>query len=248
MTYTDFVQDHVRQFQSRQQEFKTRYAIASYENWFYTDATGLFTFSTGGDEINFRYQAAGTFSRNTKTWKWAWDNEHIADLVKEKLPAVKQVGKAHGFARLTTGYFESTEEEAWQLVTIAACILDGIGVYRVVDEHLLSYKVLMEVVENGKAKKIKERFVECAAHEYKRRAFVCKHLNQEDKVGFEEAFDTQEGMELLEDDDFMAWCNQCEEVRHAEGEWNYQSMAFAGIRLVCEECYFGMKERNLGHR
>lgn len=55
-------------------------------------------------------------------------------------------------------------------------------------------------------------------------------------------------MELYEDDDFQAWCDECEAVRQQEGEWNDVSMEFCDIRLACEECYFEMKELNLGHR
>lgn len=55
-------------------------------------------------------------------------------------------------------------------------------------------------------------------------------------------------MELSEDDHFQAWCSECELIRQKEGEWNDKSMAFAALKLVCEKCYFEMKELNLGHR
>jgi hypothetical protein len=55
-------------------------------------------------------------------------------------------------------------------------------------------------------------------------------------------------MELPDDDDFQAWCDECEAVRQTEGEWNEKSMNFAGIKIVCEKCYFEMKEFNLRHR
>jgi len=55
-------------------------------------------------------------------------------------------------------------------------------------------------------------------------------------------------MELSEDDDFQAWCSDCELVRQREGRWNDISEAFAEIKLVCEKCYFEMKEFNLGHK
>jgi hypothetical protein len=55
-------------------------------------------------------------------------------------------------------------------------------------------------------------------------------------------------MALANDNDFQAWRDECEVVRQKEGEWNEASMAFAEIKLVCERCYFEMKELNLGHR
>ena len=55
-------------------------------------------------------------------------------------------------------------------------------------------------------------------------------------------------MQLRDDDDFQAWCGECENVRQKEGEWNDRSMAFAQIKVVCEKCYFEMKELNIGNR
>ncbi len=105
--------------------------------------------------------------------------------------------------------------------------------------------MVTEFVYNNTATGIKDRYIQCGLHEYRRRAFVCKHLNLETKVGFQEAFETFEDMKLSEDDDFQAWCTECEAVRQQEGEWNERSEAFAEIKLVCEKCYFAMKELNL---
>jgi hypothetical protein len=49
-------------------------------------------------------------------------------------------------------------------------------------------------------------------------------------------------------DDFGAWCSQCEIERQKEDGWNDTSEAFANIKVVCEDCYFEMKELNLGHK
>jgi Zn finger protein HypA/HybF involved in hydrogenase expression len=137
----------------------------------------------------------------------------------------------------------------WEFVAIAAKLTNGIGVYRPVnDRQLKMFFVITKVITNEAAKNIKDKFVKCGSHDYGRRAFVCKHLNNESKVGFEEAFETFEDMELLEDDDFQAWCDECEAVRQREGEWNDKSMEFASIKVICETCYFEMKEINLGHR
>ena len=108
--------------------------------------------------------------------------------------------------------------------------------------------VLLEYVDPIEAINIKDRYVQCGEHDYKRRAFICRHLNKKTKVGFEESFETYENMELFDDDDLQAWCSECEQVRQKEGEWNDKSMEFAQIKVVCEDCYFEMKELNLGHK
>ena len=169
--------------------------------------------------------------------------------MKETTKQIKEFGKRSNFPKLTNGYFPSDEFEAWEFTAIAAKLTKGIGVYRPgKDEQLQIFLVITEFVDNETAQNIKDKYVKCGAHEYKRRAFVCQHLNHTKKVGFEESFETSEDMELMDEDDFQAWCDECEIVREKEGEWNDKSMAFSKIKLVCEKCYFEMKELNLGHR
>jgi hypothetical protein len=52
-------------------------------------------------------------------------------------------------------------------------------------------------------------------------------------------------MELEEDDDFQAWCDECEKEKLKTDGWNDESMKFASIKLVCERCYFELKVFNL---
>jgi len=243
--YNRFAKECIEELKVLQDNFTSEYNLTLYEDWFYNQATGLLTFSAGDIEMNFRYIDVGSFSERSKTWKWSWDNESILDGVKEKTQLVKSFGERANFPKLTNGTFESNEIESWEFVAIAAKLSNGIGVYRPInDEQLMIFLVTTEFVDAETAQKIKDKYVKCSIHEYRRRAFVCRHLNQTTKVGFEEAFESVEGMELLEDDDFQAWCNECEAIRLQEGEWNDKSMAFAGIKLVCEKCYFEMKELN----
>jgi hypothetical protein len=133
---------------------------------------------------------------------------------------------------------------------IAASLEHAIGVYRPVDkeEGLQIYMILTEALDPETAQAIKDKFVDCDTHDYSRIAYVFQHLNPNTKVGFVEAFETTEGIDLDDDEDFQAWCSLGERARGAEGEWNEASMAVAQIKIVCEQCYFEIKELNLGHR
>ena len=249
LDYDSFAETCVKELKVLQDKFQNEFDVDWYDNWFYNQSTGLLTFSTGEQELNFKYIDIGSFSENSKTWKWSWDNDTTLETIKQQVNIVREFGQKSNFGKLTTGYFDSDEFEAWEFVAIAAKLTKGIGVYRPVsDRQLKIFLVITELVDNETAKSIKDKYVECGSHDYRRRAFVCTHLNNVNKVGFEEAFDTFEDMELLEDDDFQAWCSECEIVRQKEGEWNEKSEAFASIKLVCEKCYFEMKELNLGHR
>lgn len=89
-----------------------------------------------------------------------------------------------------------------------------------------------------------ERKVECPEHGVQQAAFVCRHLTLERPIGFVEGFDPERPEVEL----FHAWCSACDEVLEREGDWNDRSEAFAGVRLVCRECYRAMRALNLGGR
>jgi len=246
--YEVFATKCVEELKTRQSEVFEKYKINDYERWDYDQATGLLTFSTGDDEINFRYFEVGTFSKAQQTWMWSWYNETTLDKVKNECEKVKIFGLERGYEKLTDGYFDSDEIEAWEFAAIATKITGGIGVYRPISDNILIFLVVNEVIDNELAQQIKDKYISCDSHGPGRCAFVCQHLLGNKKVGFEEAFETYENMELEEDDDFQAWCNECETIRLQEGEWNETSMKFADIKLVCEQCYFNYKEINLGHQ
>lgn len=86
--------------------------------------------------------------------------------------------------------------------------------------------------------------VECPEHGDQGAAFVCRHLNLREPVGFVEGYDPDDPDEAL----FQAWCSACDEILDDEGEWNDRSEAFAGVRLVCRACYREMKALNLRGR
>lgn len=247
--YSLFAKDCVDKLKLLQEKFQKDYTIGWYQDWFYNQATGLLTFSTGEVELNFRYFDIGSYSEKTGTWKWSWDNDSTFENVKKQTELIRAFGLKYNFQKLTDGYFESDEFEAWEFVAIAAILTNAIGVYRPVnDKKLQIFLVITGFVDNETAKRIKEKYVKCGDHEYRRVAFVCTHLNHKDKVGFNEAFETFEAMELSLDDDFQAWCDDCENIRLKEGEWNDTSMALTTLKIVCEQCYFEMKELNLGYK
>ncbi len=249
LDYNVFAEKCVADLKILQEKFQKDYDLDWYEDWFYNQATGLLTFSTNEVKLNFKYFQVGSFSKKSDTWKWSWANDHTLDNVKETTKVIREFGQSSNFPKLIEGCFPSDEFEAWEFTAISAKIANGIGVYRPVDdEQLKIFLVLTELVDNESAQKTKDKYVECGIHEYRRRAFICQHLTTKKIVGFEEAFETYEDMELGDEDDFQAWCTKCEMERQKEDGWNDKSEAFAKIKLVCEKCYFEMKESNLGHK
>jgi hypothetical protein len=85
-----------------------------------------------------------------------------------------------------------------------------------------------------------EKLVRCDTHGERRPAYVCQHLLDGSGRGFNWARDPEEPDALCPD----AWCDACEVVLEAEGEWTEHAVEIAGIRLLCSGCYEIARERN----
>lgn len=82
--------------------------------------------------------------------------------------------------------------------------------------------------------------IECRTHGKTNSTFLCRHLVEGEKKGFNLGYDPENPDDLHPD----AWCDECESILEAEGEWNDKSEKFADIKLLCASCYEDIRERN----
>ncbi|MDR6528926.1 hypothetical protein J2787_004365 [Chryseobacterium rhizosphaerae] len=246
MNYEEYSKQSFNNLVKVQEKFKEAFEIDSYANWFYDSETELLRLYDHDDEIYFKYIPIGTYSLKSATWMWSWFNNHSIEKSRSELLLVKEFGIENNYEKLHNGTFSSDEYDGWELSSICLHFVNGIGIYKVNTDELDKYMLITDVIDKSslEIKKLRQKTVDCGNHGYSRPAFVCQHLNLETPKGFEEAFETYLGMDLDEDDDFQAWCSECEKVRIEYNGWNDESEEFAGIKLVCENCYFELKNFN----
>lgn len=245
LTYKKYANRLCQKLTEFQDNFKKQYDLDSYANWFYNQSSETLRLYSDNQELYFKYIPVGTFSQTTNTWMWAWANEDSVEPRKFRTFKIKEYGEKMSYDNLTIAHFNGDKYTGWELTSIAFDIIGGIGAYRVISDHLEKYFLLTEQITKEEVEKIESELIDCSVHGKIRKAFICQHLNKETETGFEEAFETYRGMELNEDDDFQAWCSECEKERIKTDGWTDESMEFAKIKLVCERCYFDIKEFNL---
>lgn len=245
LKYEKFANKICQKLTEFQNGFRREYDIDNYANWFYIQSIETLRLFSEDNEIYFKYIPVGTFSQKTNTWMWAWANEDSVEPRKFRTLKVKEFGEKKNYKNLTNARFDGDEYTGWELTSIAFDIIGGIGTYRVISDHLEKYFLVTEQITKEEVERLESELIDCGIHGKLRKAFVCQHLNTNTKTGFEEAFETYCGMELDKEDDFQAWCSECEKERIKTDGWNDKSMEVAKIRLVCERCYFDIKKLNL---
>lgn len=240
MTYEEFADQCCQELTKFQDKLHQTYDINSYTEWYYDQYTGLLTLSKDGNQINFRYAEVGSLSEKSNTWMWAWGNESVLEKARMPSLTIKEFGEKRGYQKLIESLFESDDYDAWEFTGIALKLLGGLGAYRPNNDQLKTFLVLQDFVDIDTAAYIKSKYIECISHEKGRNSFVCKHLLERSGKEFHEAFVSSEGMQLEENEDFQAWCEICEAVWQEKECWTEQTMA--DVRVVCETCYFDIKE------
>ncbi len=244
MDYIEYIENVMDKLEIIQDGFLKTYKTGEYDNWYYNQSTELLRLYSDDKEIFFKYIPIGTYSADSNTWMWSWNNNDSIEQSKFQTLSVKDFGEKFNFEKLKNGYLECDEYAGWEYTAISMDILKGIGGYKVNSDHLEKYFLLTRVVEKKEVEEIEKELIDCNIHDKSRKAFICCHLSTTEKTGFEEAFPTYRGMKLEKDDDLQAWCSKCEEVRLECDGWNEESMKFAKIKLVCESCYFHIKDFN----
>ncbi|MFT6334790.1 MAG: hypothetical protein ACI86M_001443 [Saprospiraceae bacterium] len=246
--YAEFSKTEFEILCKTQDEFTKEFSTDLFPNWFYDQESELLRlYNENGEEIFFKYIPVGTYSLNSNSWMWSWNNEGSIEKSKNETLKVKNIGEKNGFDFLIKGLLDCDVNDCWSLTAISKKVIGGLGVYCIKSKDLLKYMILNELYEDTTSKaisKMKQMTVDCGIHGFRRSAFICQHLNREEKKGFEESFDSHKGMDLDDEDDFAAWCDECEQVRVDKDGWNEESEKFAKIKLVCEDCYFELKECN----
>jgi hypothetical protein len=239
-----FKNECVEQLSVRQKEFMNFYNINSYEHWYYDHGIGAFHFkSDDGRNLYLKYVDVGSFSTEKNTWMWSWKNKSTPKHVSKGLEKVRSLGEKNNFNALSDGLLENGDEyTGWELTAITAKILNAIGAYRVPQEHLFVYFVFTKVLSQQEYDELKRSQIECETHGTGRVAFVCQHLLEGSRLGFHETVDSNPLMEP--EDDYQAWCGECENAWLQEREWTKDFKALVNLKVVCDQCYFESKRRN----
>ncbi|MGP9827742.1 hypothetical protein ACT048_25045 [Ectopseudomonas khazarica] len=86
------------------------------------------------------------------------------------------------------------------------------------------------------------KYITCSTHGRQQATYVCQHIVETLKDRKPRGFWSSEENPGNPRPD--SWCNKCEEMVNAAGEWNDETEAEAGVSLICGACYDNAKALN----
>ena len=94
-------------------------------------ATIHFFDEAGTEQARAEVQLAGSWSPDSSTWMWGWENESIPDVATERLGVVRDAGRKRHLNALLAHVQQCDENDAWGLASLAADLTDAQCLYRI---------------------------------------------------------------------------------------------------------------------
>ena len=145
--FNELIQQSLVYIENKQKELVESYDLDNYSRIEYDQESGTMTFSEEGvkQKVVARFQVVGTYSDESKTWLWAWDNPYLLDNTTEESVKIKEFGEKNKIQKLTDPKWEASKQDAWEMTALAARMLHAKGVQIIPSDDISAFVILMEV-------------------------------------------------------------------------------------------------------
>jgi hypothetical protein len=137
--------DHAAAWTRARQEAATRkYNLGGHARWGADYAAGRFTLGEP-DQLAVVADLAlvGTFSKQTNSWLWAWDNAGLEPHLTREVARLRVLGEVRGIALLAQAHQAHLEEvDGWERAALACYLLGYEAVYRAPMDHRFLFMLL----------------------------------------------------------------------------------------------------------
>ena len=101
----------------------------------------------GREQLRFRVTPIGTYASAQETWKWAWANAKLPQVVRERAELLKTLRERTDYDCFADAEaFTADDIMAWELAAAAVESLDALGCYRAPNRDTWLFLALEEAL------------------------------------------------------------------------------------------------------
>lgn len=141
-----FLRSAVEELKEKQQQLETEHGIGSFARWAVDTHVGLLEMYDGDDRkvCEADVICIGCYAGNSGTWTWAWSNDALLPVQREKSRLLRALGALTGIDLFVSEKAFAIDDEpmAWELAAISVKYLNALGVYRAAQGQSNSFLAL----------------------------------------------------------------------------------------------------------
>jgi hypothetical protein len=144
--FEELIEDAQKYLRGRQAELEIEYRLGHWPRFDWDQETQQLVFSENGvARVVADIQFVGSISTESDTWLWAWANDSVDPKLSAALSVVRDFGERSGFEHLTSRKWHAHEVDGWEMVSIAAFLLEARGAYRTPKGTGFTFMVMTDV-------------------------------------------------------------------------------------------------------
>src|SRR5687768_14155193 len=144
--YEEFRDEACQTFLESSKKVNEEFKLGSWPRWYYQQETGELVFSEKGvPKVIAKVQAAGSWSKLSNTWMWAWQNSSVLPSAKKDIDKVRKFGMENSFAELADPQWACDKEYAWTVTAVAGHLLNAKTAYRAPYENGALYLLVFDI-------------------------------------------------------------------------------------------------------
>lgn len=107
--------------------------IAKYKTWIYDHETCTLTLKGRWKQRTFRYTPIATYLPDSENWCWAWANDALPALAREKALRIRALAEETQYQIFASPWFEAPVDDLDEFCALALHAVQGVGVFKVKD-------------------------------------------------------------------------------------------------------------------
>ena len=138
--YDAYVQSAFNHLRKKQTHFLDTFKINDFDKWRWNQAAGTMLFTSARQlQLEAQIHVAGTWSKQSQLWQWAWANEGLNEKIKLASQGIKHLGVAFKFPKLTSSQWSASEIDCWKMTSILVKEINAIGAFRTPFQNQIIY-------------------------------------------------------------------------------------------------------------
>jgi hypothetical protein len=121
------------------EQHAARWGLGSARRWVLDQTDGRVVWSFDDHIASAPAQILGSWNAKVNSFVWAWDNDSIADKLRQTATNVRAFGEEHGIRALTSSPLDLDEVRVRDLVAVAFRVGRCTGLYHPFDGTMASY-------------------------------------------------------------------------------------------------------------
>lgn len=151
--FDTFVQTCGDELEAKQAALEEQFGLGRHARWAYDGNSGLLTFANeqGVTIVEAETTQLGSYSVNSKTWRWAWANSSVPESERLKSAKLKGLYNRTGMDVFRNEGFNADEQMAWEVAAMGVRELGALGCYRGPAKHLYVFLAINRVAATRRA-------------------------------------------------------------------------------------------------